>query len=142
MKEKLESLLAWYQGLSPVTLHRIECFYTGDALFKDPFNEFRSRESLRQTYAHMFTKLDSPRFLISKSAIQGNQAFAVWEMRFEVNKRPMIIHGCSHFHFNEDGLVQYHRDYWDTSEELYEKIPVIGFFLKNIKKKFKTKTPR
>ena len=28
--------------------------------------------------------------------------------------------------FGEDGKVNYHRDYWDTGEELYAKLPLIG----------------
>jgi len=43
--------------------------------------------------------------------------------------------GSSHLRFNSDGLVEYHRDYWDASEELYEKLPVIGFVLKALKKR-------
>jgi protoporphyrinogen oxidase len=29
----------------------------------------------------------------------------------------------SHLRFGEDGRVAYNRDYWDTAEELYAKIP-------------------
>jgi hypothetical protein len=30
--------------------------------------------------------------------------------------------------------VIFHRDYWDAAEELYEKLPVIGFVMKQLKK--------
>lgn len=32
----------------------------------------------------------------------------------------------SHLRFDAAGKVCYHRDYWDTGEELYEKLPLLG----------------
>lgn len=37
-----------------------------------------------------------------------------------------LIHGISHLRFDDDGKVNNHRDYWDTGEELYAKLPLIG----------------
>ena len=37
-----------------------------------------------------------------------------------------LIHGVSHLRFDEQGEVTYHRDYRDTGEELYAKLPLIG----------------
>jgi len=45
----------------------------------------------------------------------------------------MVINGGSHLMFSREGLVNYHRDYWDAAEELYEKIPILGWFLRRIK---------
>ena len=45
----------------------------------------------------------------------------------------MLINGGSLLRISSDGLVNYHRDYWDAAEELYEKIPVLGWFLRRIK---------
>jgi len=46
------------------------------------------------------------------------------------------IEGASHLLFNEAGLVVEHRDYWDSSEELLQKLPVIGALLRWLKKRF------
>ena len=37
-----------------------------------------------------------------------------------------VIHGVSHLRFDDEGKVTHHRDYWDTGEELYAKLPLIG----------------
>lgn len=140
MRSRLDKLLVWYQSLSPDTVDQLDDFYTEDAYFKDPFNEFRSRENIRQTYMHMFSTLDHPKFYIKSSVIEGRQAFAIWDMEFGFHGKTLSIHGCSHFGFAEDGRVQSHRDYWDASEEFYEKIPVLGWLLKGIKRKIKTQT--
>lgn len=140
MRTKLDSLMAWYQSLGPASVDRVNELYTEDAFFKDPFNEFRSREYIRQTYIHMFNTLEHPRFFIKSTVMEGNQAFALWSMEFGLRGRAMTIHGCTHFEFNADGLVQSHRDYWDAAEELYEKLPVLGWLLRFLRGKMKTRT--
>jgi hypothetical protein len=36
------------------------------------------------------------------------------------------MRGVSHLRSIADGKVNFHRDYWDTGEELYMKLPAIG----------------
>lgn len=38
-----------------------------------------------------------------------------------------------HLKFDADGKVQYHRDYWDTGEELYMKAPALGTLMRGLK---------
>ena len=49
--------------------------------------------------------------------------FLLWEMSFRMQtwgpRKTQIIRGVSHLRFGTDGKVVYHRDYWDTGEELY-----------------------
>jgi hypothetical protein len=33
------------------------------------------------------------------------------------------------------GLITWHRDYWDAAEELYEKLPVLGGLMRWVKKR-------
>ena len=33
-----------------------------------------------------------------------------------------------------DGKVNYHRDYWDTGEELYMKLPAIGTLMRGLRR--------
>ena len=41
-----------------------------------------------------------------------------------------MVHGSSHLRFDEAGLVDYHRDYWDAAQELYEKIPGLASLMR------------
>jgi hypothetical protein len=40
----------------------------------------------------------------------------------------------SHIRFDASGKVNYHRDYWDTGEELYAKLPVLGWLIRRLKR--------
>lgn len=150
-----ENLLAWYRNLSRGSLARISEFYTEDAFFKDPFNEFRSRDMIVLVFEHMFDTLENPRFVITDvisnsitnnitntgtNALTGSgpdkqKTFLIWDMEFSLQGKAMKIHGCSHLVFASDGRVEYHRDYWDAAEELYEKLPLLGWLMKRLKRK-------
>jgi hypothetical protein len=41
-----------------------------------------------------------------------------------------VIRGASHLRFNADSKVVWHRDYWDAAEELYAKLPGIGWLMR------------
>lgn len=133
----LDALVAWYQTLSPASLARLSEFYTEDAWFKDPFQEFASREQLRRVYQHMFDTLEQPRFEVTGTVLEGDQAFLIWNMHFRSGGRALSLHGSTHLLFAEDGRVRRHRDYWDAAEELYEKLPVLGWLMRQLKKKLR-----
>lgn len=134
MRARLEALVAWYQTLSPASLSRLPEFYTDDAFFKDPFQEFASRDRLRRVYEHMFETLEQPRFEVTGTVLEGRQAFLIWNMHFRRSGRHYTLHGSTHLTFAEDGRICRHRDYWDAAEELYEKLPVLGWLMRQLKK--------
>ena len=130
----LPRLLSWFEQLSPQTLGKITELYHPQCYFKDPFNEFYERKSLEKLFAEMFAKLYQPRFVISETLSEGHSTFIVWQFHFILRQRNVQINGSSHVKFDDHGLITFHRDYWDAAEELYEKLPVIGFVMKQLKK--------
>ena len=36
-------------------------------------------------------------------------------------------------HFDAEGRVTSHRDYWDAAEELYMTLPVIGWLMRRLR---------
>jgi hypothetical protein len=130
----LNRVVDWFEQLTPQSLPEIEQLYHERCYFKDPFNEFYRREQLQLVFAHMFTTLQQPRFAVTETVSQDASAFIVWQFHFCYRHKPYLINGSSHLKFDADGLVNYHRDYWDAAEELYEKLPVLGLVLKQLKK--------
>jgi len=45
------------------------------------------------------------------------------------------VRGGSHLKLNADGQIEYHRDYWDAAEELYEKLPAVGSLMRWLKRR-------
>jgi ketosteroid isomerase-like protein len=126
--DALDRLAAWFETLDAARVAAVGDFYSEDAYFKDPFNEVRGVPAIGAIFARMFEQLDAPRFRVTGRVGAGQEAFLLWDLEFRFRGRPaeQRIHGVSHLRLGEDGRVTYHRDYWDTAEELYAKIPGLG----------------
>lgn len=127
---RLDALLEFYQTLTPERIADFDEFYAENAYFKDPFNEVRRLDDIKEIFSRMFLQVADPRFLVKEHAGDMRGLFLVWDMSFRMKSwRPresQIIRGVSHLRFGPDGKVAYHRDYWDTGEELYSKLPLLG----------------
>lgn len=126
----LEPLIRFYHDLTPDTVSRFGEFYTPDAWFKDPFNEVRGLPAIERIFRHMFEQVGEPRFVVTETVADENGAMLVWELSYRLRLlgrgETQIMRGVSHLKFAPDGKVAYHRDYWDTGEELYMKMPIMG----------------
>ncbi|MFM9878987.1 MAG: nuclear transport factor 2 family protein [Burkholderiaceae bacterium] len=138
-----QRLVDFFQALSPRTLQNLGDFYSPDAFFKDPYQEVRGLAPIGRVFAHMYEVLDEPRFVIvdqlaSRSPEGVVQCFFNWDFHFRFKRfqpqQAQWIHGSSHLKLTPAGLVHYHRDYWDTSEEVYEKLPLLGSLMRWLKK--------
>lgn len=136
---RLRRLCTFYETLTSDALANLGEVYAADASFKDPFNDVRGIDEVWRVLAHMFDDLTEARFFIREAVEQGDQAFLIWDFTFKVRRwQPDVerrIHGASHIRFNGAGRVDYHRDYWDAGEELYEKLPVFGALVRWVRRR-------
>ena len=130
---QLAELIKFYHELSPESVIRFPEFYSANAYFKDPFNEVRGVTAIRRIFDHMFRQVENPRFVVTERLAEVDRAMLVWEFRFSHQGRPQIIRGASHLHFDAEGRVISHRDYWDVAEELYMTLPVIGWLMRRLR---------
>lgn len=136
----VDDVIRFYQEFSPQSVDRIPEFYSDDAFFKDPFNEVRGSSAIQRIFAHMYTQVEEPRFFVKEKIGDDRSAVLVWELHFVTKffreRKSQVIRGVSHFKFNEAGLINFHRDYWDANEELFVKLPGIGFLIRGLRKVF------
>lgn len=133
----LESLMTWYATLTPATVAQAGRFYAANAHFRDPFNDVRGVAAIEAIFRHMFVHTDHPRFVIGERMRQDDQAFVTWRFQFSLRGRPYEIAGSSHLHFDQQGLVVMHRDYWDAAEELLQKLPLVGAPIRWLRARFR-----
>ena len=142
LRAVVDRLCAYFESISPQSVTRIGEFYTADARFKDPFNEVRGIPAIERVFSHMFESLHEPRFAVSSRIVDGAQCFLVWEFRFRFKRfdttTEQVVRGGSHLVLTPEGLISDHRDYWDAAEELYEKLPVVGSFMRWLKHRAST----
>ena len=136
--ERVRRLVQWYETLTPQTLREVETLYAPAARFKDPFNEVAGPQAVRGIFEHMFRTVREPRFVVHLAVVQGNDCFLTWDFLFRFQGRDTSlqqVRGATHLRFDEQGRVALHRDYWDAAEELYEKLPLLGGFMRWLKRR-------
>ncbi|KPK35190.1 MAG: hypothetical protein AMJ66_01915 [Betaproteobacteria bacterium SG8_40] len=135
----VDALISFYEGLSPDTVDGLDEVYAANAYFKDPFNEMNGIGHIKEIFRDMYRRIEEPRFVVHQWSGSDRDGFLVWDMRFRSGAMrggpDQLIRGVSHIRFNAAGKVTYHRDYWDTGEELYAKLPVIGWLIAWLRKK-------
>lgn len=138
MSESLEKLVNFYETLTPERVPGFAEFYSEDAWFKDPFNEVRGLPAIESIFTHMFRQIDAPRFSVSERLVAQNGVMLVWELHYRVRLwgrgEPQVMRGVAHLRFDARGYVNYHRDYWDTGEELYAKLPGVGCIVRGLRR--------
>lgn len=135
---RVARLKLFYETLSPAAVGRLGELYAPDARFKDPFNDVVGVPAIQAVFVGMYRQVDRPRFVVTRAFSDGEDAFLAWEFAFCFKGRAgpeQTIRGATHIQFAADGRVAAHRDYWDAAEELYEKLPVLGWFMRRLKRR-------
>ncbi len=134
----LHRLVEFFGTMHAADVPRLRTLYRDDACFKDPFNDVRGIDRIERIFARMFDDVDNPRFVVTGTVLQDNEAFLTWHFQFHLKKwrsGEQCIQGCSQIRFDDDGRVAFHRDYWDAAEELYEKLPILGALMRWLKRR-------
>ena len=136
-EDDLQKLIDFFETINAGNISQLAQVYTEDVFFKDPFNEVRGLPAVVQIFSHMFDQVDSPRFVVTSHVLQGDQAFLTWDFLFRMKRFSTVeqcIRGATHLRFGSDGKANFHRDYWDAAEELYEKLPLLGSLMRGLKR--------
>ena len=141
-RQAVTALAQAFESLTPERLEDLLRLYHPQARFKDPFNEVQGHEAMAHIFRHMYRRLDRPHFVVTGQAVDGDQAFLLWDFHFHFRgagaSAMQTVRGATHLQFDAQGLVTLHRDYWDAAEELYEKLPVLGSLMRWLKARART----
>ena len=139
MRQAAAQVVEFFETLAPSSLDRLGALYAADAYFKDPFNEVRGLDAIGQVFRHMYASLEQPRFVVTGCLVDGRECFLTWDFHFQFKRFDtaalQTVRGGSHLTFNAAGLLDFHRDYWDAAEELYEKLPLVGRLMRWLKQR-------
>jgi len=137
----IQNYAQFFENITQNTpLNEYEKIFHKNAKFKDPFNDVRGLEKVYDIFQDMYVKLDKPRFKVIETIEQNNIAYIKWifEFNFKNDSKENSFEGVSRIEFDDNALAISHIDYWDSGENLYEKIPILSFFIKLIKRKIQS----
>ena len=138
--EKVKHL---YTNFDQQMLAGLSDIYRNDIVFQDPLHHITGLANLSSYYQGMLDGLESCRFEFTQQLVEealdskDSHAVLFWTMHYQHKKiaqgKPLSITGNSHIRY--DDKVFYHRDYFDAGAMLYEHLPIMGFVIKQIKKR-------
>lgn len=107
--------------------------------FKDPFHEVRGVEKIYEIFQKMYENLDEPTFKIDEMIRQDNISYIKWYFSYKFKGKNEVqgFYGVSRVVFDENSKMISHEDYWDSSENIYEHIPILSFAIKLVKNKIR-----
>lgn len=134
----IETNFANYQAilecLTQETLNSLDDVLALDVRFSDPFHQTKGKERMKQVFQQLFTKTENVSFQIEGSAFSGKTVYFRWSLTATLSGKPWLVNGMTYTKFNAAGLVTEHLEYWDAASQLYEKFPIIGPFLRFLRR--------
>ena len=137
MNQTVKNYLDVLDGLQPEELDRLRELCTPDVHFRDPFNNVRSVDAYIEILKESFETMSDVSFEVLETFWSDEAAVVKWNFHFrmkEGREREMIT-GLSEVRANAEGRITAHLDYWDSGERIYARIPVIGVFIRMIRRK-------
>lgn len=117
----------FFDSLQAERLHELGGLVSEQVHFVDPFNDVKGRDQLERVFAKMFEDVEQPEFTILDVMWSSDLCFLRWD--FTCRQKWLgdwRIRGMSELHFDDDGRISAHYDYWDSGRAFYAKLPVIG----------------
>jgi ketosteroid isomerase-like protein len=141
-KMRSEKLHNYYTKLSLENMEILKDFYTDDVQFIDPVGELKGVDAVYEYTKKMYQGATSVKFEILSEVISGDIHVIRWKMDFQSKSlnggESIIVPGISWIRFRKDtDRAEFHEDSFDVGAMVYEHVPVVGFFVRSIKNKFK-----
>lgn len=134
-KAELESTARQYalffENVTPERIKEVHELISDDLHFIDPFNDVKGRENFEKVFHKMYEDVQEPRFKILDLAWSGDLCFMRWD--FTCKQKHLgnwSVRGLTEVHFDAQGKVSAHYDYWDASRHFYRKLPIVGAMIK------------
>ena len=132
----LDNFRALFNELDKGNLNKLSRVYSEDIRFQDPLSTVSGLDELTHYFAGAYANVISCRFEFGEAVVHGEFAALPWVMHLHHKRlrkgREVQVQGISHIEIR-DGMVCYHRDYFDAGEMLYENLPLIGRAIRWIK---------
>ena len=132
----LEAYITAFEALTPGRLDTLRAVCSGDVRFVDPFNDVRGIDAFIAVFRHMYQTLDDAVFEVTDRATGRDASYIRWTLsaRRKGSSERFTITGMSEIHFDKSRRATLHVDHWDAAAQLYERVPVLGWVLRRLRR--------
>ena len=134
----IERFVALYTTYTEDNIRRhVRDLYSHNAYYRDSFTEIQGVDKIEAYLIEGTHMMHDLTFDLQDVAVHDGNYYFRWITRFsQKRQQDEVTHlpGMSHLRFNKEGLIVFHQDFWDAGV-IYEKLPIVGFFIKWMKKR-------
>lgn len=133
----IADLKSAYKNLALDNIDALESIYSEDVTFVDPVNTIIGKKAMLKHFRNSYKDVLACRFEFDGDVeiITDKQAFLSWKMTYQHRKlksqKPIVVFGASYLQIEK--RVNWHRDWFDLGQMVYENIPVFGAMTGSIK---------
>ena len=139
MGNGMKNFLDVYSALNSSNLETLQDIYREDISFVDPAHEVNGISELTRYFEHLYQNVDSISFSFEAPLMVEGKGYVEWKMEFShprlAKGEPVRVEGVTYLEMDDEGMVYFHRDYFDLGAMLYEHIPAFGRITKILKKR-------
>ena len=129
-KNNIEKYVKLFESLNLENLNKFDKLLDENIYFEDPFNKVYGIENFKRIFSNTLNKLDNIEFKVLNIISKNNIFIIKWEMIFFAFNKKNSIFGLSEVTISKNKKIISHIDYWDSYNNFYIKIPVIGMLFK------------
>ena len=137
-KNNIDNYIKLFESLNLENLNKFDELLDENIYFEDPFNKVYGIKNFKTIFSNTLNKLDNVEFKVLNIFFQNNIYIIKWEMIFFAFNKNNSISGLSEVTVSKNKKIVSHIDYWDSYNNFYIKIPIIGLifqFILNLVKK-------
>ncbi|EAZ97937.1 nuclear transport factor 2 family protein [Marinobacter sp. ELB17] len=125
-----------FNTLDKGNLNKLAGVYSEHIHFKDPLGEVHGLDELTRYFAGSYQNVIASHFVFDHEVVDEGTVTLPWTMHLRHKRinggKEIQVEGISHLHI-DCGKVNYHRDYFDAGQMLYENLPLLGGIIRKIK---------
>jgi len=127
------------RDLKPDQVRAQACDVYGDAaILYDTLTTRIGNAAIRDYFARTAEKAEAVRIEIQEAVPHGHDWYLRWNMAITwklFSRHTTESVGMSHIRFGGDGRVALHYDFWDSGSHFYQHIPLLGWVIRQIKRR-------
>lgn len=121
------------------TLHLLDDLYAEEMVFEDPLGRMEGLDEFRLYMEAMYQYVEDIEWEYTDEVVQGDTHVLFWTMTLQTKRlnkgKPFTVDGTSRLVFGENNKVIFHRDYFDMGTYIYERAPVVRWFVNFVKRR-------
>ena len=131
-RNNINNYVKLFESLNLENLYKFDELLDKNIYFEDPFNKVYGIENFKKIFSNTLKKLDNVEFKVLTIISKNNIYILKWEMTFFAFNKKNYIFGLSEVTVSRNKKIVSHVDYWDSYNNFYTKIPILGIIFQFI----------